>query len=80
MSISEESNNHSKELGRNHMVSKEYTYLLYCNQSSEFYHDLMYSNKIFLGNHHCIHGAPYIKNGYNEIEGIQIWVVNQIKQ
>jgi energy-coupling factor transporter ATP-binding protein EcfA2 len=73
-------NIHSKELGRNHSVPKEYTYLLHCSDQGTILDLLRYSSYRFLGNIDAITGNPYVANGYNKIEGIDTWVINQIKQ
>ena len=73
-------NEHSKELGRNHTVPKEYTYLLYCLHNDEFISLLSHARYDFLGNNATTIGSPYIANGYNKIEEIDTWVINQIKQ
>ena len=72
---------YNKELSRQHMAPKEFTYLLYCSAlNSNFIHDLKYINNNFLGNIEIVNGTPYIANGYNKIEDIDVYVVNQIKQ
>jgi len=71
---------YNKELGRNHIVPKEYTYLLYCLANGLFINELKYINNNYLGNVENVNGSPYIANGYNKLEDIDIYVINQIKQ
>lgn len=72
---------YNKEIGRQHMVPKEYTYLLYCSTVNGcFISELSYIDSNFLGNCDSVKGKPYIANGYNKFEDIDVYVVNQIKQ
>lgn len=71
---------YNKELGRHHMVPKEYTYLLYCASMGNFINELRYIDNNYLGNIDNVNGSPYIANGYNKLADIDIYVINQIKQ
>lgn len=69
-------------IGRSHMAPSEYTYVLKCSvQSSEFMVLLeKYCKHDFIGNLEAPNGFPYILNGYNKIDHIDVWIVNQEKQ
>jgi hypothetical protein len=70
-----------KTVGKSHMAPLEYTYVLklYIN-SSYFLTEVKDEKHTFIGNINSTTGNPYIISGYNKINDIDLWVINQEKQ
>ena len=69
-----------KTVGKSHMAPSEYTYVLKDYANSEFCNLLNLEKNSFIGNLSTPNGTPYIINGLNKINHMDIWVINQEKQ
>jgi hypothetical protein len=67
-------------VGKQHCAPAKYKYCLKSLITDEFMLLLRYENTSFIGNLSNPDGLPYILNGLNYIDNIDVWVINQEKQ
>ena len=69
-----------KTVGRNHMAPAEYTYVIKLQSDNYLLSEFLHEKHTFIGNINNTHGVPYIFSGYNKVNNVDLWVINQEKQ
>ena len=69
-----------KTFGKNHMAPDEYNYVLKLESGNLLINCFNYEKHTFIGNVRNTKGLPYISSGYNKVNDVDMWVINQEKQ